>query len=365
VSAPLRRTPLYDVHRALGAKLVEFGGWEMPVSYRGILAEHRAVRRSVGLFDVSHMGEVELTGAAAQAACQRLTTNDVRRLADGQVQYTIFCRYDGGVVDDVTLYRRAGDRWFFCVNASNAEKDAAWIRAYAGAATVIDRSDETALLALQGPRAAAVLGGVTRAALGELRSFRFVDAEVAGVAATISRTGYTGEDGFELYVAAGDATALWQALMKAGAADDIQPIGLGARDTLRLEAALPLYGHELDDDTTPIAAGLARFVVLDGEDFIGREALRREQAEGPRRRLVGLELRGPGIARHGYPVARQGETIGRVTSGTHSPTLGRAIALAYVDAQHATTGTALDVVIRGAAVPAIVVPTPFYRRPRG
>ena len=364
-SAALKRTPLYEVHRALGAKLVEFGGWEMPVSYRGILEEHRAVRGKVGLFDVSHMGEVELTGAAAAAACQRLTTNDVRRLADGQVQYTLICRYDGGVVDDVTLYRRSGDRWFFCVNASNIAKDAAWIREHAGDAQVTDRSDEIALLALQGPRAAAVLGGVTRAALGELRSFRFVDAEVAGVRATISRTGYTGEDGFELYVGADDAVTLWQALMEAGAPDGIQPIGLGARDTLRLEAALPLYGNELDDVTTPIAAGLARFVVLDGEDFIGREALRREQTDGPRRRLVALELRGAGIARHGYPVARQGETIGTVTSGTQSPTLGRAIALAYVDTAHAAIGSALDVVIRGTAVPAVVVATPVYRRPRG
>ncbi len=364
MTTALRRTPLYDVHRALGAKLVEFGGWEMPVSYRGILDEHRTVRRSVGLFDVSHMGEVEVTGDAATAACQRLTTNDVRRLADGQVQYTLLCRYDGGVVDDVTLYRRSATRYFFCVNASNAGKDLAWIREHAGDATVVDRSDETALLALQGPRAAAVLGRLTGAALDGLKAFRFADGAVAGLPVTISRTGYTGEDGFELYARAGDARRLWDALMAAGAADEIQPIGLGARDTLRLEAALALYGNELSETTTPLAAGLDRFVALDGEDFVGRDALRAVRAAGTPRRLVGLELRGAGIARHGHALTHEGKTVGEVTSGTHSPTLGRAIALAYVEAPLAAVGTALAVDIRGRAVPAAVVPTPFYRRPR-
>jgi aminomethyltransferase len=362
--ATLRRTPLYDAHRALGARIVEFGGWEMPVSYRGILEEHRAVRTAAGLFDVSHMGEIEVRGASAGAVCQRLTTNDVRKLADGQVQYTILCHPDGGVVDDVTLYRHDAGRYFFCVNASNIAKDLAWIREHAGDAEIVDRSDATALLALQGPRAAAMLAPLTGVALDGLRPWRFASATVADRTALVSRTGYTGEDGFELYLASGDAPALWSALLDAAAKDGLEPIGLGARDTLRLEAALALYGHELDDTTTPLAAGLARFIALDGEDFIGCETLRRERATGSPRRLVGIELRGPGIARQGYPVLAEGARAGAVTSGTQSPTLGRAIALAYVDAAFARVGSDVAVEIRGRAVPAQVVPTPFCKRPQ-
>ena len=360
----LARTPLYATHRALGARMVAFGGWEMPVSYRGILAEHHSVRAAAGLFDVSHMGEIELTGPRAAAACQALTTNDVRRLDDGRVQYTLLCREDGGVVDDVTLYRHGPERFLFCVNASNRAKDLAWIEAHAGGATVVDRSAETALLALQGPRAAAILARLTALDLSTLGFFRFATGPVAGMPAVVSRTGYTGEDGFELYVASGDAVAVWDAIMAAGAGDGVAPIGLGARDTLRLEAALPLYGNDLDDATTPLAAGLARFVALDGDDFVGRDALRAERAAGSPRRLVGLELRAAGIARHGYPILADGRRAGEVTSGTHAPTLGRAIALGYVEAAHAAPGTALAVEVRGKAVPVAVVPTPFYRRPR-
>jgi aminomethyltransferase len=360
--AALRRTPLWEAHRTLGAKLVEFGGWEMPVSYRGIVDEHRAVRGAAGLFDVSHMGEIEVRGSEAGAVCQALTTNDVRRLVDGHVQYTLLCRPDGGVVDDVTLYRHGPERYFFCVNASNAAKDLDWIRAHAGSATVTDLSDATALLALQGPRAAEILARLTGAPLAGLRSFRFLEDRVAGLPALISRTGYTGEDGFELYLAAADAAPLWSALLDAGRGDGLEPIGLGARDTLRLEAALPLYGHELDDATTPLAAGLARFVALDGDDFLGCAVLRRERETGSPRRLVGLEMRAPGIARQGHAVLADAAPIGHVTSGTHAPTLGRAIALAYVDAARATSGTALAVDIRGRAVAAAVVPTPFYKR---
>jgi aminomethyltransferase len=363
-NAVLARTPLYDAHRALGAKLVEFGGWEMPVSYRGILEEHRAVRSAAGLFDVSHMGEIELLGPHAAAACQRLTSNDVRRLANGHVQYTILCREDGGVVDDVTLYRLNDQRFFFCVNASNIAKDLAWIREHAGPATVVDRSEATGLIALQGPAAGAILQGMTPLPLAKLKSFRFGRSEVAGIPVLVSRTGYTGEDGFELFVDAPHAPALWQALMDAGRPAGIAPIGLGARDTLRLEAALALYGHELDDQTSPLAAGLGRWVQLDGEDFIGRSALLHEQEAGIPRRLVGLALRGQGIARQGYPVVHEGAPIGIVTSGTLSPTLGTAVALAYVATSLAVPGTSLAVEIRGRAVPAEVVPTPFYRRAR-
>jgi glycine cleavage system T protein (aminomethyltransferase) len=344
--------------------MVEFGGWDMPVSYAGILEEHRTVREAIGLFDVSHMGEIELRGPRAGAACQRLTTNDVARLVDGQVQYTLLCREDGGVVDDVTLYRQGAERYFFCVNAGNIAKDLAWIEGHADGATVDDRSAATALLALQGPRAAAVLARLTAAPLAGLRAFRFVEDRVADVPTLISRTGYTGEDGFELYVQAADAVRLWEALLAAGRPDGLQPIGLGARDTLRLEAALPLYGHELDDATTPLTAGLARFVKLDGDDFIGRATLRREQVEGSRRRLVGLEMLGAGIARQDYPVLAGTTRVGRVTSGTRAPTLGKAIGLAYVEASHAAIGTVLGVEVRGRSVDAALVPTPFYRRER-
>lgn len=362
--AALRRTPLHAAHRRLGARLVEFGGWEMPVSYRGVIDEHRAVRNAAGLFDVSHMGEIEVSGADAGVVCQRLGTNDVRRLADGQVQYTILCRPDGGVVDDVTLYRHGPTRYFFCVNASNTAKDLAWIREHAGGATIVDRSDATALLALQGPRAETILARLTPAPLAGLRAWRFVEDVVAGCATLISRTGYTGEDGFELYVAASDAERLWTALLEAGGGDGLEPIGLGARDTLRLEAALALYGHELDDATTPLAAALDRFVAFEGDDFLGRAALVRERAEGSPRRLVGLAMLAPGIARQGYAVVASGAPVGRVTSGTHAPTLGRAIALAYVDAPHTALGTKLAVDVRGRAVDAEVVATPFYRRPK-
>jgi aminomethyltransferase len=364
-SAPaLQRTPLYDEHRALGAKLVEFGGWEMPVSYRGIMEEHRAVRTAAGLFDVSHMGEIEVLGPHAGATCQRLTTNDVRKLANGHVQYTLLCREDGGVVDDVTLYRVNDQRYFFCVNASNIAKDRAWIEEHAEGATIVDRSAATALVALQGPAAARILERLTPLSLSALKTFRFARTEVAGLPALVSRTGYTGEDGFEIYVDEARAVALWTALMAAGGDDGLEPVGLGARDTLRLEAALPLYGHELDDATSPLAAGLARFVKLDGDDFIGKSYLVHEQEQGAPRRLVGLGVRGPGIARQGHPVLFEGAQVGVVTSGTHSPTLGSAIALAYVSASLASLGTLLTVEVRGRAIPVEVIPTPFYRRTR-
>lgn len=360
----LARTPLYDEHRALGAKIVEFGGWEMPVSYRGILEEHKAVRTAAGLFDVSHMGEIEVLGPHATATCQRLTTNDVRKLADGHVQYTLLCREDGGVVDDVTLYRVNEQRYVFCVNASNIAKDLAWIQAHAGEATIVDRSEATALIALQGPAARGILQTLSPLPLDRLKSFRFARSEVAGLPVLVSRTGYTGEDGFELFVDAPRAVTLWTALMAAGRDAGLEPIGLGARDTLRLEAALPLYGHELDDATSPLAAGLGRWVKLDGDDFVGRGALLHEQDHGAPRKLVGLAVRGPGIARQGYPVVYEGAQVGVVTSGTHSPTLGSAVALAYVAASLAASGAALAVDIRGRAVPVEVIPTPFYRRAR-
>jgi aminomethyltransferase len=360
----MKRTPLYDAHRQLGARMVEFAGWEMPVQYEGIIAEHRAVRRGAGLFDVSHMGEIEISGAHALAACQRVTTNDVARLRDGEAQYTLLCLPSGGVVDDVIVYRLAADRFLFCVNAGNRDADFAWLREAAAGAAVSDRSNEYAQLALQGPHATAILQPLTAVPLATLPPFAFATGDVTGYEAIVAHTGYTGEDGWELYCAPDAAPPLWAALLAAGQPAGLQAAGLGARDTLRLEAALPLYGHELSRDTTPLEAGLRRFVRFEKGDFIGREALLRQQTAGLPRCLVGLRMVEPGIPRQGHRILSHGEPVGVVTSGTKSPTLGLAIALAYVTPACAEVGTPLAVEIRQRALAAEVVSRPFYRRPR-
>ena len=357
----MKRTPLYDAHRAAGARMVDFAGWEMPVQYTGIIDEHLAVRTRAGLFDVSHMGEVEVRGAGALAACQYATANDVGRLADGQAQYSLLLTPAGGIVDDVIIYRRAADRFFFCVNASNRERDVAHLRAHVRGAEVIDRSDDYALLALQGPRATAILARLTSVELGRVPRFAFAEGEVAGRGALIAHTGYTGEDGWELYCAPGDAAALWQAILDAGRPDGVAPAGLGARDTLRLEAALPLYGHELGEDTTPFEARLAWVVRMDKGDFVGRAGLETHRQRGPRRCLVGIELTEPGVPRAGYRVLRQGSAVGEVTSGTKSPTLGKGIGLGYVEPSASGPDTPTAVEIRGREVAARVVRLPFYR----
>lgn len=359
----LRRTPLYERHRTLGARLVEFAGWEMPVQYTSILAEHRAVRERAGLFDVSHMGQLHLSGPGAAASVARLVTCPVPSLRLGQVRYGLLCHETGGVVDDVTVHRTGEDAYFLCVNASNVEKDHRHVARHTAAGVELrDRSDETGLLALQGPASAEILALLADPDPRALRRFRFAEGRVAGRPALVSRTGYTGSDGFELYCQAGDAALLWDALLDAGSAAGLVPVGLGARDTLRLEAALPLYGHELDDDTTPLEAGLDRFVDLDGGQFLGAEALRRQRAEGVARRLVGFELEGRGVARAGYPLVCDGAEVGRVTSGAPSPTLGKSIGLGYVPAALAPVGTVLGVRIRDQEVAARVVATPFVGR---
>lgn len=361
----MKRTPLYDVHRALGARLVEFAGWEMPVQYTGILDEHAAVRTKAGLFDVSHMGEVEVRGPHALEACQRISTNDLSRIRDGQAQYSLLCLPSGGVVDDVIFYRRSETLFFLCVNAGNREADFEWIREQATGAEVVDRSDEFAQLALQGPRATSILERLTGLSLASAPAFSFSDVVARGVRVMAARTGYTGEDGWEIYCAAADAVDMWSALCEAGAPEGMQPAGLGARDTLRLEAALPLYGHELTRETTPLEAGLARFVRTGKGEFLGRDELLAQERDGVRRRLVGIEMTGAGIPRQGYPVRRDGVVVGAVTSGTKSPTLNKAIGLAYVEAVCAEIDTAVDVEIRNKTVAARVVPRPFYRRPKG
>jgi aminomethyltransferase len=353
----LRRTPLYEEHRALGARLVDFAGWEMPVQYEGIKAEHQAVRTAAGLFDVSHMGEAFFRGPDAEKALQRLVTRDVSRLETGQSGYSAVCYEDGGTVDDVLVYKRPED-FLVVVNASNREKDLDHFRANTEGLDV-EISDETeawALLALQGPEAANLLQNLTEADLSNLKYFRFTEGEVAGAKTIISRTGYTGEDGFELYLPADDAPRVWRELLEAGAA----PAGLGARDTLRLEAGMCLYGNELDPETTPLEAGIGFAVHLDKEEeFIGQDALRREKEEGLRKKLVGFEVEGRGIARHDHPVRVEDETVGRVTSGTLSPTLNRAIGLALVSPG---VEDRFEVVIRERPVEAHTVPLPFYKR---
>ena len=355
----LRRTPLFDEHEKAGARLVDFAGWEMPVQYAGIKAEHEAVRARGGLFDVSHMGEAVFRGPDAEAAVQRLVTRDVSRLETGQAGYAAVCYEDGGTVDDVLVYRRLED-FLIVVNAANRDKDLAHFRENVSDldVEVADESDDWALLALQGPESARILQNLTDVDLSELQYYRFVDGEVDGAPAIISRTGYTGEDGFELYVRPDDAPGLWRKLVGSGA----EPVGLGARDTLRLEAGMCLYGNELDEDTTPLEAGIAFAVHLEKEPrFIGQGALLLEDAEGLRKKLVGFEVEGRGIARHGHTVTEGAEIVGRVTSGTLSPTLGRPIGLALVDPDAEDRFT---VVIRDKPVPAIAVPLPFYKRDR-
>ena len=358
----MRRTPLYAAHQALGARFVEFGGWEMPVQYTSITDEHLAVRQRAGLFDVSHMGEIELRGPHALAACQRLTVNDLTRLRDGQAQYSLLCLPSGGVVDDIMVHRVNGERVLLCVNASNTATDFAWIAAHCDGADVVDRSGEFALLALQGPRATEILSQVCPLPFAEIPPFSFREGPVAGRHALLAHTGYTGEDGWELYCDPGDALSLWNGLLEAGAGAGIAPAGLGARDTLRLERALPLYGHELTRETTPLEARLGWVVRFDKGDFIGRDALVRQRAAGVTRRLVGLMTTEPGIPRQGYSIVQDGQTVGTVTSGTKSPTLGKAIGLGYVANAWTEVGTPLGVEIRGRIVGAQVVQLPFYKR---
>jgi aminomethyltransferase len=348
---------------ALGAKLVPFAGYEMPVQYRtGILEEHRAVRTNAGLFDVSHMGELEIRGPDALALVQLVTTNDASTLAVGQAQYAVLCRDDGGMLDDCIVYRMA-DRWMIVVNAANRDKDRDWIWAHAESfdVEVEDRSDQIALLALQGPKAQDILSRLTDTDLDAIAYYHFAPGRVAGIDALISRTGYTGEDGFELYVAAASGAALWRALLVAGETDGLVPVGLGARDSLRLEMGYALYGNDLDETHHPLEAGLGWVVKLDKGDFFGSDALRRARENGVDRRLIGFQLVERGFPRHGYVVRIDGRTVGDVTSGIVSPSTGQGIGMAYVEASAAKTGTRVEIVVRDRALGAEVVRPPFYK----
>jgi glycine cleavage system T protein (aminomethyltransferase) len=363
----LRRTPLHDAHRARGAKMVPFGGWEMPVEYSGLIAEHMAVREKAGLFDVSHMGEFEVEGPGALAFLQRVSSNHVGKLVPGQAQYSALPNERGCPIDDVIVYRRAEERFLVVVNAANIEKDFAWLQSQGPKDCVLrDKSDEFALVALQGPRAEEILRPLTAVDLGQVAFYRFAEGEVAGVPSVVARTGYTGEDGFELFVRPEGVVGVWTALLEAGAPAGLVPAGLGARDTLRLEARMLLYGNDMDETTTLIEAGLGWIVSLDEAkgDFNGRAVLAEQKASGPSRRLVGFEVVGRGIARHGYPVLLGDEALGEVSSGSYAPFLRKNIGLCYLPSARAAAGTEFDVEIRGHRVAAQVVPTPFYKRPR-
>jgi aminomethyltransferase len=360
VDTSLKRTPLHSAHVESGARMVPFGGWDMPVQYTGIIEEHRTVRAAAGCFDVSHMGEFEVDGPGALAALQTLTTNDVAALEVGQVQYAVLCHPHGGIVDDLTVYRLAGDRYMLTVNASNIDKDWAHVTQHGGGGRWRNVSEETGLIAVQGPRAEGLVGRLADVDVTAIGYYRFVRGKVAGVGTLISRTGYTGEDGFELYVAAADAPRLWKALLEGGRAEGVAPIGLGARDTLRLEMRYALYGNDIDDTTNPLEAGLGWVVKPAKGDFIGREALERLRAAGLARRLVGLEMAERAVPRHGYPVVKDGAAAGVVTSGSYGPSVDRYIAMAYVPAAHAAVGSEVGVEIRGQAKPARVVKTPFH-----
>ncbi|MFD0677862.1 MULTISPECIES: glycine cleavage system aminomethyltransferase GcvT [unclassified Paenibacillus] len=361
----LKRTPLFPIYKQYGApRVIDFGGWELPVQFYGIQKEHEAVRQRAGLFDVSHMGEVMVTGRDALTYLQNLTVNDVSKLMDGQAQYSLMCYENGGVVDDLLVYRLSQERFMLVINASNIEKDVEWMQQQlTGDVTLDNISEQTALLAIQGPAAEKILGKLTSAPLKELKGFSFFsDTVVGGVKALVSRTGYTGEDGFELYINSSDAQALWEQIMEAGEEQGLMAAGLGARDTLRFEAKLPLYGQELSAGISPLEASLGFFVKLDKGDFIGRAALVKQKEDGVPRKLVGIEMIDRGIPRSHYPVYADGKLIGEVTTGTQSPTLKQNLGLALIDTEYSKLGTEVWVEIREKQLKAVVVKAPFYKR---
>jgi aminomethyltransferase len=365
VSTSLRRTPLFECHRALSARLVEYAGWEMPVQYSGVTEEHQATRNALGLFDVSHMGELHLSGPGAASCLNALITNDLAKLATGRALYTVACNEQGTILDDLIVYRIEPEHFLVVCNAANLEKIHAHFAEHThGQCAYQNRSDSTALLALQGPRAAELAQVLGAVELSALPRFGVVRATLAGVDVLAARTGYTGEDGYELFCAAEAAAHLWQALLESGRSLGIKPVGLAARDTLRLEARLALYGNEIDETTTPLEAGLGWVVKLDKSRFLGREALLSQRERGLSRKLVGFEMVGRGIARHGHAIV-QGDashSVGHVTSGAPGLSVGKNIGLGYVPMDLAALGTRLDILIRDKPVEARVCATPFYIR---
>ena len=364
---PVRRTPLHAVHVEAGAKMVPFAGWEMPVQYTGVLDEHNAVRTRAGLFDVSHMGEARVTGPGAEAFLQRVTSNDVSKLTPGRIHYTALTLPNGAFVDDLLVYRIGRDEFFLVINAGNAAKDVAWLAEHAKDrpdVTVADESERWGQLALQGPRAQEILKDSTRLDLASLRYYAFAATEVDGVPCIVSRTGYTGEDGFEIYAPAEASPGLWYHLLGQGAPHGLVPVGLAARDTLRLEAKMALYGNDIDDTTTVLEADLGWIVKLEKGPFIGSDVLSKQKADGVSRKLVGFETEGRAVARHGFTAMHGGKAVGVVTSGTFAPFLKKNIGLVYLPNGLWEPGSRFEIDIRGRREPAVVVPTPFYKRPR-
>lgn len=361
----LKRTPLYPLYSEYGAKIVDYGGWDLPVQFSGIIEEHHAVRERAGLFDVSHMGEVEVAGADAEAFLQKILVNDISKLTDGKILYSPICYPDGGTVDDILVYKFEDNHYLLVLNAANTKKDIDWLNDHLdGDVTLNDQSAKTAMLAIQGPLAAEILQNLTAVPLAEIGKYTFRNnVEVGGFNTRLSRTGYTGEDGFEIYLDNQSAPVLWQKIITAGKGAGLIPCGLGARDTLRFEARLPLYGQELTADITPIEAGLGFFVSENKGDFIGRDVLVEQKHNGAPRKIVGIEMIDRGIPRTGYPVySTDGELIGHVTSGTSSPTLKKNIGLVLVKTEEAKIDNELFVEIRGKQLRAVVVKTPFYQR---
>jgi aminomethyltransferase len=362
-TARLKATALNSVHRRMGAKMVDFGGWDMPLQYSGILEEHRAVRANVGVFDVSHMGEIEVHGPDAGALTDFVSTNTVARLQIGQAQYAGLLYEHGGFVDDILVHKIAGDHYFLCVNASNQEKDYQHITGANRLQTKVDlASDRYTQLAIQGPRALQTLQKLTAAGLAAIGYYHFIDGAVAGTRALIARTGYTGEDGFEIYFAPEHSEHVWNQILDAGQEFGIKPCGLGARNTLRLEAGMALYGHEIHATITPLEAKLDWIVKLDKGDFIGRTALARQKEQGVTRKLAGFEMTGRGIGRDDYEVFLDGTPAGWVSSGGPSPTLNKNIGMCYLPAGHSKPGQRIQIAIRNQLVDAVTIPAPFYKR---
>jgi aminomethyltransferase len=364
-AAALRKTALNENHRRTGAKMVEFGGWDMPVEYSGIIPEHMAVRTRVGLFDVSHMGEVEVRGKGALPLLQSVTCNDVSRLQDGQAHYTGLMNERGGMVDDLLVHRMGEQDYFLCVNASRREADFSWITSHnQTGADVRNTSDDYTQLAIQGPRSLAVLQPLTSVPLASLKYYWFTRGTFCGTDSIIARTGYTGEDGFEVYFSVSESERIWNTILEAGKPEGILPCGLGARNTLRLEAGMLLYGHEMDEDVTPLEVNLRWVVKLDKGPFLGRDVLLRQAEQGVRRSLAAFEMRDRGIARDDAPVLDGDNPIGKVTSGSFAPFLKRSIGFAILPSEHAAVGSKISIDIRGTRAAAEIVPAPIYRRPK-
>lgn len=360
----MKHTALYEIHKQLGAKMVDFAGWEMPLSYTGTVEEHRAVREGVGLFDVSHLGRASLEGKGAETLLQALLPNDVRTFKIGSARYSVLLNEDGMILDDIVVYRRSPERFMLCINASNTQKDIEWIQSHIGThpAKLLDLTYDMSQLALQGPQAGEVIRRVSDIDREAIKPWQFVEGKVAGFDALIAKTGYTGDIGYEIYLGSGSAKTVWESLIKVGNEFGIKPCGLGARDTLRLEAGNHLYGNDIDETTTPLEAGLEKMIIFDKGEFAGRSALLKQKETGVKKKLIGFELLQKAVPRHGCKIFSNGKEIGVVTSGNLSPFLNKGIGMGYVQSSYAEIGTEILIEIRTKTIPGMVVERPFYKK---